>query len=118
MLISPNAKVGEVKLPRLPKRAGPFVTTGIVTFFHEGELTANAPVSLKLEISEQAAEPFITKGMMVNLSIERRATIVSAKAVALADTERGSVGTFKVVKTRKLLRARVIDKGLARVVEE
>jgi hypothetical protein len=118
VVVSPGAVVGSVKLPRLPKRVGPFQTTAILSFEHDGQLTANVPLSITLEVSEQATRSLVEKGNMVALVIERGAARITAKGVALSDSDLGQVAQFKVLKTRKLVRSRVVSRHQAKVVAE
>ncbi len=118
VVISPEAIVGEVKLPHFPKRVGPYQTTVILGFTHDGQLTTNAQIQVSVNISEAAASALVGRGSVVKLIVERGLTRVSTKGVATSDVDLNEIGTFKVVKTRKILRARVISRTLARVVEQ
>jgi flagella basal body P-ring formation protein FlgA len=116
VLASPRISVGEVRVPKLPRRAGSTTVTAMVDLMHDDQVATRLPLTLKLEVSEQAAAALVTRGARVELVIARGAAKISASAVALEDAELGQIASFKVSSTQKVLRARVQSRGEAMVV--
>lgn len=116
LLASPQIEVGDVRVPRLVRRAGESTVTASVDLLHEGEVALRLPVTLIVELSEQAAAPLVRKGARVDLVIARGPARISATAVALEDADAGDVRSFRVSSTSKVLRARVESATLATVV--
>jgi hypothetical protein len=116
LLLSPHVTVGEVRVPKLARRPGPATITAMVDLLHDGEIVTRLPLTLTLEVSQQAALPLIEKGARVDLTIARGAARISASAVALEAAERGEIASFKVSTTLKVLRARVETSTRAVVV--
>lgn len=113
---SPRLAVGEVRLPKLVRRAGPATLTAMVELVHDGAVSSRLPVTLHVELSERAAAPLIDKGARVDLVIARGAARISASAIALEAAELGEIASFKVSTTHKVLRARVETSTVALVV--
>jgi hypothetical protein len=116
LLASPRVEVGEVRIPRMLRRAGDATLTASVDLMHEGSVAHRLPVTLQVVMSEEAAAPLIRKGARVDLVIARGPARISASAVALDDADLGDVRSFRVSSTHKVLRARVESSTLALVV--
>jgi hypothetical protein len=112
-----TATFGRVELPRLPRRAGPLTTSGMIEIVHEGAVVGRMPLTLQLVISEGAARADVPKGSDVTLVIARKAATISARGVAMQDAEIGQIALFKVPLTGKVLRARVESADRAVVME-
>ncbi len=113
---TPRIEVGTVHLPKLPRKAGPVSVTATVELIHGGEVLLRAPVSLRLNVSDQAALPAVERGARVDLVILRGSARISASGTALEAAEVGEVASFKVSTTRKIVRARVESRSSATVV--
>lgn len=111
------ASVGECTLPALPRRAGPFTSTALVNWMHDGVLVRREPVLIRLVISEAAARADVPRGHTVTLMIERKSATISAHGVALRDTEIGQLAPFKVQRTGRVVQARLTSATVA-VVQE
>ncbi len=111
------SEVGECALAALPKRAGPITTTALVDIMHEGVLVRRVPILVRLVISAGAARPDVPRGHALTLLIEQNSATISTDGVALKDTAIGEVGPFKVLRTGKIVNARVRSKGVAVLLE-
>jgi hypothetical protein len=116
LLASPRVEAGAVRLPKLTRRAGLVTTTATCELLHEGAVVARVPVTLTLDVDEQAMRPLIEKGARVDLVIVRGAARISASGIALGPAEAGEVALFRVNPTHKVLRARVESASRAVVV--
>lgn len=116
LLTTPRLEVGELHLPKLPKRAGPYTVTTSVDLIHGEEIALRLPVTLELVISEQAAAPLVDRGARIDLVIQRGTARISASGTALEQGDVGDVASFKVSTTLKVLRARIDSATSATVV--
>lgn len=116
IVASPRIEAGEVRIPKLARRAGAATVTAMADLLHDGEVVSRLPLTLALEVSPAAALPLVDKGARVDLLIARGAARISASAIALEAAERGDIASFKVSTTQKVLRARVESSTLAVVV--
>lgn len=114
---SPSASISAVRVGRLPRREGEYLTTATIEISNDGQIVARIPLQLSLDISAAAAVPTITKGTRVQLMIESGPARVSATAIALSDGEIGETLQFRVASTQKILYGRVEEPTLARVVQ-
>ncbi|HYQ14992.1 MAG TPA: flagella basal body P-ring formation protein FlgA [Polyangiaceae bacterium] len=117
VVTSPSAKITAVRVPRLPRREGEYLTTATIELTNEGQIVARIPLSLSLDISGSAALPAVGKGSRVQLIIESGPARISASAVALSDGEVGDTLQFRVASTMKILYGKVVDPTSARVVQ-
>lgn len=113
---SPRLQLGKVHLPKLPRRAGPLSLTVTVELVRGQDVMQRVPVTLELDISEQAAQPVIRRGARLDLVIQRGSARISAAGTALDDGELGQVVSFKVSTTQRVLRARIESASAASVV--
>jgi hypothetical protein len=114
---SPSASISAVRMPKLPRREGEYLTTATIELSNDGQIVARIPLALTLEISGNAALPAVGKGSRVQLMIESGPARITATAVALTDGEVGDTLQFRVTSTMKILYGKVIDPTLARVVQ-
>lgn len=114
---SPSASISGVRVPRLPRREGEYLTTATIELSNDGQIVARIPLQLSLEISSAAAQPAITKGTRVQLMIESGPARITATAIALSDGELGDTLQFRVATTQKILYGKVEEPTLARVVQ-
>jgi hypothetical protein len=115
LVTSPSASVGGVLLPKLPKRPGTVRTTAIVELCREGAIVGRLSVGLVLDVSEQAARPAVERGATVQLIIAAGGVEVATPGIAMQASELGELGSFRVVKTNKVLLARLESPHAARV---
>jgi len=114
---SPTASISAVRVPRLPRREGEYLTTATIELSNDGQIVARIPFQLSLDISSAAALPALTKGSRVQLMIESGPARITATAVALTDGELGDTLQFRVATTQKILYGRLEEPTLARVVQ-
>jgi hypothetical protein len=116
-LTSPGAVVSGVRLPKLPRREGEYLTTATLELSNEGQIVARIPLSLTLDIGSAAAAPAVSKGTRVQLLIESGPARITATAIALNDGEVGQTLQFRVATTQKILFGKLENPTLARVVQ-
>jgi hypothetical protein len=114
---SPSATISAVRVSRLPRREGEYLTTAMIELSNDGQIVARIPFQLSLDISGGAALPAITTGTRVQLMIESGPARITAAAIALTDGELGDTLQFRVTTTQKILYGKVEEPTLARVVQ-
>jgi flagella basal body P-ring formation protein FlgA len=114
---SPSAVISAVRVPRLPRREGEYLTTAMIELSNDGQIVARIPLQLSLDISSAAAQPTVTKGSRMQLLIESGPARITATAIALSDGELGDTLQFRVATTQKILYGKVEAPTLARVVQ-
>jgi len=114
---SPNASISAVRVQKLPRREGEYLTTAMIELSNDGQVVARVPLQLTLDISSAAAVPTVSKGARVQLMIESGPARITANAVALSDGEIGDTLQFRVASTSKILYGKVEERTLARVVQ-
>ena len=114
---SPSATISAVRVPKLPRREGEYLTTATIELSNDGQIVARIPFQLSLDISSAAALPTITKGTRMQLMIESGPARITATAIALSDGELGETLQFRVAATQKILYGKVEGPTLARVVQ-
>ncbi len=105
--VSPEATLARITIPRMPRRAGPHRSTATLEFVAEGRTQARVSATLHLDISEDAARPDIAKGAQIMLVIRRGTATISTAGTALKGGDIGETIQFRVVKTGRVIRARV-----------
>ncbi len=116
LVTSPSASLGRVTLPRIPKRAGEFRSTVVVELEREQVILQRLTLSFVAQISAEAAQPDVARGAQVSLVIETAGVTLTAAAIALSSGNVGEVHMFRVITTRKVLRARIETAQTAKVV--
>lgn len=115
LVTSPSARIGRILLPRLPRRPGTVRTTATVELHREGSIVGRLSVGLVLDVSEQAARPALAKGATVQLVIDTGGVEVATPGIAMQASELGELGSYRVIKTNKVLLARLESPHAARV---
>lgn len=118
LLLSPRAQIGGVRLPKLPKREGAIKVTVSVEIMTPGASPLLVPMTCNLRLGPEAATYAVPRGAELTAYIERGPTRIGAIAVSLGDADIDDVVMLQVVKTRKVLKARIESKSSARVVSE
>ncbi len=118
LLLVPDLSVSQVQMPRLPKRAGISRLTAVVELTSAGSLIARLPVSMEIEADERATQFALARGSLVNLVIDSGAARISASAALMSPADIGDVVACQVVRTRKVLRARILSSREATVVQQ
>jgi hypothetical protein len=118
LVLSPRAEFGSVRLPKLPKREGAVKTTLTVEILTPGASPLMVPLTANLRLGPGAASYAVSRGAELTAFIERGPTRIGAIAVAMGDADVDEVVMLQIVKTRKVIKARVESKTSARVVSE
>jgi hypothetical protein len=113
----PDLRVGEVQMPRLPKRVGSTRLTAVLELVAAGALVARLPVPVEVQLDERATHFDLPRGATLNLVIESGATRVSAAATLINPADVGDVVPCLVLRTRKVLRAKLLTTREASVVQ-
>ena len=113
----PNVQAGDIQLPRLAKRTGITRVTVVFELMSGSALMARLPVSVELSLDERATHFAIERGSVLNVFVETGAARVSASAVVMNPADVGDVVPCQIIKTRKILRAKVLTTHEALVVQ-
>jgi hypothetical protein len=114
----PDLQVGQIQMPRLPKRSGTSRLTAVVELVAADALVSRLPVVLAIELDETATRFALPRGAQVELVIESGVARVSATATLLTPADIGDVVVCQVLRTRKVLRARILTAREATVVQQ
>jgi hypothetical protein len=117
LVVPLGARVGSVRV-QVPRREGRHELTGTVEITLGEKIVSRAPVRVAVNVPAGAFEPAITRGSRVTLVIEQGSTRVGASAMAMTDVELGGEAMFKVTTTGRVLKARVLTRETAVVVEK
>ncbi len=115
--LPPDATLAGVEMPKPPKRRGAFRTSAIVKWVSDSETVARVSVSVTLYISERGASADVEKGANISLVVERKGARITARGQALTSGDEGDVIQVRVLKTNKVLRARIESEHVAKVEE-
>jgi hypothetical protein len=115
--VSPRVIAGDVEISVLPKRSGRIKLAATLQLLEDGIVTERVPLTLALEVSKEALVPAVKRGAAISLVIARGAATVSADGAALEDASVGDLSRFRVVKTGRVVRARLISPRVATVTE-
>ncbi|MCA9633070.1 MAG: flagella basal body P-ring formation protein FlgA [Myxococcales bacterium] len=115
--LPPDATLQAVEMPKPPKRRGAYRTSAIIKWVSDSETVARVPVSVTLYITDRGASADIEKGANVTLVIERKGARITARGQALTSGDAGDVIQVRVLKTNKVLRARIESEHVAKVEE-
>jgi hypothetical protein len=114
----PGIELNRVEPGQLPNRRGTVQTSALFELTVDGKLEQRLTLPIVLDLGERPKPVEIERGTTVTLQISLGATRVSAAAVPLQTVAVGSVALFRVVKTRKTLRAKLLSPSAAEVVHE
>lgn len=116
--VARDSEIGRARVPKLPKREGAVKITISVEILTPGSSPMVVPVTANLRVGAEAASYAVPRGAELTAYIERGPTRIGAIAVAMADADIDDVVLLQIVKTRKVLKARIESKSSARVVSE
>jgi len=103
--------------PVIPHGAGRHDVTVVAELRQNDEVVARAPLSLTVEVSEEAFAPILRRGDRLTVIVEQGNARIGADAVALADANPGDTIFCRVTSTGKTLKARVRNKDTGLVVD-
>ncbi|MFO7178179.1 MAG: hypothetical protein DIU78_005705 [Pseudomonadota bacterium] len=119
LVISPRTEIVGVRMPKLPKREGTVKATVSVELLTEGAAAPMVvPVTGAFRIGPEAARFAVERGAELVAFVERGPARIGAVAVALDQADVGEVLSVQIVRTRKVVRARLESKSAARVIVE
>lgn len=114
--ISPRATVKSVTVPRIRQR-GPQRATAVVEIARDGETMMRLPVTVAVEVDEQAAKPDVPRGAKVALVVSQGGFEIRADAITLADADVGDTVKVTVERTHRVATARLRSDHDAELVE-
>ncbi|MCC6216247.1 MAG: flagella basal body P-ring formation protein FlgA [Polyangiaceae bacterium] len=117
VVVSPRATVDALPRIRIVKREGAARVSVVAALVRDGAVVARIPASLRVRVSEEATRPLVPQGTSVRVEVAKGGLRVSAAGVALVDLDDGEVGTFRVSRTGRVVRARLTSADTALVVE-
>jgi Chaperone for flagella basal body P-ring formation len=103
--------------PVIPHGVGRHDVTVVAELRREGLVVARAPLSLVVDVGEDAFAPILRKGDRLTLIVEQGNARIGASAVALADANAGDSIWCRVTSTGKTLKARVANRDTGMVVD-
>jgi hypothetical protein len=113
----PNLRVGEVQMPRLPKRVGTTRITAVFELVAAGAFVSRLSVPVEVQLDERATRFDLPRGATLSLVIESGASRIAAAATLIGPADVGDVVPCQVVRTRKVLRAKILTLQEASVVQ-
>ncbi len=116
LALVPGVQVGDIQMPRLPKHAGMSRISPVVQLVAGGALIMRLTVSADLQLDERASRYALERGSTINLVIDTGATRISAAATLSSPADIGDIVPCQVVRTHKVLRARITSIREASVV--
>ncbi len=117
LVLPKRYEMGTAVVPKPPRHAGPFRTTAMVEVTSDGRVVARVLVPVVLEVGEEAAHPDVARGGRIAVVIETGGFLIRATATALRDGNVGDVVQVVVANTGRTVRARLVSKEEARLVE-
>ncbi len=115
VLISDDIEWGNVRVPKLPKRVGVVRTTFTAELLIDHTPYQQVPLTVFLQLDASAARHAAVRGAAVLLEIHTGNATVGARATALQSLDVGEEGTFRIVSTGRVLRARLVSANTAAV---
>lgn len=118
-LVTPaGVELNHIVFGQLPNRRGTVHTSVVAELSVEGKIERRLSLRVVVELEERPKPIEIERGTLVTLVINLGATKVSAAAMSVHSVAVGSSGLFRVRKTQKTLRAKLISRSAAEVVSE
>jgi hypothetical protein len=109
----------DVDLPRPPKKAGPFATVAVLSFFGaDAEVLARVPVPVELGVSTDGTAFDAARGTPVTLIIRRPLVEVRVGAFAGADADVGDAVPIQLRPSGRVIRARLLSRDEALATED
>jgi hypothetical protein len=114
--VAPSATVMSVRLGQLPKREGLIQTSAIVELSSGGTSPQRVSVSLTLRLDASASKIAVPMGAPLTLSISTEYTHVTALGVATTAGDIGDVVPCRVLRSNRILMARITSPTAAEVL--
>jgi hypothetical protein len=106
-----------VELPPMPRRAGAYSGSVVVTFYCDGAPTTKVSVPSNFMLSSEAATPDVARGAPLTLVLERGLIEVATAGVAGGEGDVGAVIPVTVRPSGRVLRAKIVSKDRAVALE-
>jgi hypothetical protein len=113
-----HVELSRLELGQLPNRRGQVHTSAMAELSSDGRIEQRLTLPVVLDLDERPKPIEVDRGASVVLSINLGSARVSTTAITLQATAVGSTALFRVVKTRKTIRARLLSPSTAEVVSE
>jgi hypothetical protein len=113
-----QVQLSRLEFGQLPNRRGQVHTSAMAELSSDGRIEQRLTFPVVLDLEERPKPIEIERGMSVVLTINLGSAKVSTAAVTLQPMAVGSTALFRVVKTRKTIRARLLSPSTAEVVSE
>lgn len=118
LLTVQNVELNRIEWGQLPNRRGTVHTSALAELSADGKVEQRLTLAVVLDLSDRPKPVEVAHGSSVALHINLGSTRVSAAAITLQALPVGGVGLFRVIKTRKTLRAKLLSPSTAEVVSE
>jgi hypothetical protein len=118
LLTPTTAAIGNVELAQLPKIRGTVHTSAVISVTVDGELEQRLSFPVVLELGEQPKPVSVPRGQNLTVSITLGLARISASAVTLHSVAVGEIALCRILKTKKVLRARLLTPSTAEVLSE
>ncbi len=114
----PRVEIGTVRVAPLPRRVGLVPNTITVELLADGRVVQRLSVLARLELAAPPPRLAIPRGAPVTLFIQTGSARVTAASTTLSAAEVGEAVSCKVLRTRKVVRARLSSPTTAEVIVE
>ena len=113
-----TAVIGHIEVARLPRRRGTVHSTAVVELNVDGKLDQRLSLPVILELDDPPKPAIVERGQTLRVSVALGQTHVSAIATTMQTAQVGTIALCRVLKTKKVLRARLLSADAAEVVAE
>jgi hypothetical protein len=117
IVVPPGAEVKSAQIAKIVRQKGTQRSTATIEMSCDGAPVAKVPVSVVLEVSEQAARPDVARHSRMNLSLDSGAVRVTAIGQTMADANLGDKVAMLVVATGRVVQAKIISRDEAQLLE-
>lgn len=113
-----GAILGRVEIGRIPARSGLLRTSAVFEILTGSELEQRVSVPIRVRVRPSAVRPDVLRGSALTLVIDTGGARVTAAGEALGEGRLGDIVVCKVLRTRKVLRARLLSGSEAEVLAQ
>ena len=118
-LITPTTvDIGNIAIAQLPVRLGSVKTSIVVDLVVGGQLEQRISLPVTLDLRERPKAEQVVRGDTITVSIHLGRTEITAPAIAIQSADVGQFVLCRVLRTKKVLRVKLVTKTLAEVVPE
>jgi hypothetical protein len=116
IVVPPGSNVASAR-PVIPHVVGRHDVTVVAEVRRRDEVVARAPLSLVVDVGEDAFAPVLRKGDRITVVIEQGNARIGASAVTLADANPGDAVFCRVTSTGKIVKAKVESRDVGKVMD-